>query len=113
MNTRDRINSVKNIIRAPYSWPSGYAKLMVMNDGGCLCADCVKDHYGMILRATRDSDSSGWEAYVAIAFNTGETKGKDTTDLRFVDEKIMEGMSFKCGNCNEELPSGYGDPESV
>ena len=93
MNTRDSINSVKNIIRAPYSWPGGYSKQMVMNDGECLCAECVKDNYRLILRATRDKDRSGWQAYSA--------------------EIHCEGAPLQCCNCNKEMPSEYGDPEEV
>jgi hypothetical protein len=91
MNKRDSINSVKNIIREPYAWPGGYAKQMVMTDGECLCAECVKDNYRLILQATRDKDRSGWQAYAA--------------------EIHWEGPSMQCANCNKELPSEYGDPE--
>lgn len=93
MNTRDSINSVKNIIREPYAWPGGYNKVLVMTDGESLCADCVKDNYRIILRATRDHDRSGWGAVGA--------------------EIHWEGPAIHCANCNKEMPSEYGDPEEV
>jgi len=64
MKTRDSINAVKDMIRAPYAW-DGYTKVMVMADGDSMCAACVKENYRNILRATRDNDRSGWQAYAA------------------------------------------------
>lgn len=50
---------------------------------------------------------------VAIAFNTGETKGEftmptdledfDTTDLRFTDAKVLGGLKYKGGNRQSRL----------
>jgi hypothetical protein len=93
MKTRDSIDSVKNIIRNPYAWPGGYTKMMVMVDGESMCADCVKDNYRLILRATRDNDRSGWQAH--------------TADIHW------EGAPMYCANCNKEMPSEYGDPDEV
>lgn len=89
---RDSINSVKNIIREPYAWPGGYAKMMAMTDGESLCAQCVKDNYRLILKATRDNDRSGWQAYAA--------------DIHW------EGAPMTCAHCNKEMPSEYGDPDA-
>ncbi len=94
MNTRDSINAVKDIIRAPYAWPGGYAKVMVMSDGECMCAQCVKENYRSILRATRDNDQydrSGWQAYAA--------------------QIHWEGAPLQCANCNTDMPSEYGELE--
>jgi hypothetical protein len=92
MKIRDRIDSVKNIIRNPYAWPGGYTKMMCMTDGETLCADCVKENYRLILRATRDNDRSGWAAWAA--------------DVHW------EGAPMYCANCNKEMPSEYGDPDA-
>jgi hypothetical protein len=92
MKTRDRINSVKNIIREPYAWPGGYTKLRGMADGETLCAECVKENYRLILRSTRDNDRSGWAAYAANVH--------------------WEGSPLYCANCNKDLPSEYGDPDA-
>lgn len=90
MKTRDSINSIKSIIREPYAWPGGYAKLLVMHDGEFLCADCTKENYRLILRATKDRDRySGWQAI--------------GTDI------YWEGSPTYCAHCNKELLSEYGD----
>ena len=93
MKIRDRINSVKNIIRNPYAWPGGYTKVMGMADGDSMCADCVKENYHQILRATRNNDRSGWAAWAA--------------DIHW------EGAPLQCCGCALSLPSEYGDPEEV
>jgi hypothetical protein len=96
MNTRIRtsINAVKDMIRAPYAWPGGYSKVLVMSDGESMCAQCVKENYKLILRATRDNDSrSGWAAlYEAVHW---------------------EGAPLQCANCNQDMPSEYGDPDAA
>ncbi len=95
MNTRIRtsIDAVKDMIRQPYAWPGGYAKVMIMADGDSMCAHCVKENYHSILRATRDNDRSGWQAYAA--------------------EIHWEGAPLQCCGCAMDIPSEYGDPEQV
>ncbi len=88
MNTRNAINALKDMIRAPYAWPGGYAKVLVMSDGECLCTQCTKENYCLILRSTRDNDRSGW--------------GAAGVDIHW------EGDPLLCANCNKELPSEYG-----
>ena len=90
MNTRDSVNAVKDIIRAPYAGPGGYAKILLMSDGECMCAACVKENYRLILRATRSNDRSGWQAYA--------------TQIHW------EGAPMQCANCNQDMPSEYGEP---
>ena len=92
MDTRKSINSIKNIIRSPYLWPGGYTKMMAMADGETLCADCVKENYRLILRATLDHDWSSWEAYATVVH--------------------WEGPPMCCAHCNKEMPSEYGDPDA-
>lgn len=96
MNTRDSVNAIKDIIRAPYAWPGGYAKVLLMSDGECMCSACAKENYRLILRATRDNDRndrSGWQAYGA--------------------QIHWEGAPMQCCNCNQDMPSEYGDPEQI
>jgi hypothetical protein len=97
MNTRIRtsINAVKNMIRAPYAWPGGYNKVLVMTDGESMCAQCVTENYRLILRSTRAGDDS-WNGWVAL-----------------YEAVHWEGAPVQCANCNKELPSEYGDPDAA
>jgi hypothetical protein len=93
MKTRESVNAVKDIIRAPYAWPGGYAKVLVMTDGESMCAACVKENYRSILRSTRDNDRSGWQAYAAYIH--------------------WDGVPLQCANCNTDMPSEYGEEYEV
>jgi hypothetical protein len=94
MKTRTRVNAVKDIIRAPHAWPGGYNKVLVMTDGESMCAQCVKENYRLILQATREQDRrSGWGAVGA--------------DIHW------EGAPLQCANCNQDMPSEYGDPDAA
>lgn len=86
MNTKD----LKDMVRNPYVWPGGYAKVLIMSDGEAMCARCVHENFKLILRATRDkADRSGWCA-----------AGVDVH---------WEGAALLCCNCNQEMPSEYGE----
>lgn len=85
------IQSIKDIIRAPFAWPGGYAKILLMSDGEVICKGCAQDNYKLILRATREKDRSGWQAEGVFIH--------------------WEGAPLYCANCGCELQSEYGDPE--
>ncbi len=80
---------VKDFIRQPFAWPGGYPMFAICNDGGCLCRHCVKDNAKLIIRATRDDDSSGWNV-PAIDVN-------------------WEDTSLYCDHCGELIESAYGE----
>lgn len=85
------LKQVKDYIRAPYAWPGGYAKILVMHDGEVLCADCARADFRLIVSSTRTGARDGWKA-------EGVTLHQ-------------EGPALYCANCNKGIPSDYGDPE--
>jgi len=56
------VDAVRYIARNPYAWPGGYDIILIMNDGGILCNDCVKNNYRDILFDTKNKWSTGWDA---------------------------------------------------
>jgi|SRR5690625_80737 len=48
------IEQVKDYIRAPFAFPGGYKKVLVMTDGGILCDACAKDNFRLIAESTRE-----------------------------------------------------------
>lgn len=84
------MKDLKEMVRNPYVWPGGYAKVLIMSDGEAMCARCVHENFKLILRATRDkADRSGW--------------GAVSVDVHW------EGAPLLCCNCNQEMPSEYGE----
>ena len=63
MKNKNIIEQVKDIIRAPYSSVGGYPKILVMNDSDCLCHNCAKENYKLIVRSTGFNYFDGWKAY--------------------------------------------------
>ena len=63
MKNKNIIEQVKDFIRAPYAFPGGYPKFLVMNDSECLCHQCVKENYKLIVRSTSFNYFDGWQAY--------------------------------------------------
>ena len=60
MKNKMVINQVKDLIRAPYAFPGGYPKFLVMNNSECLCHNCAKENYKLIVHST---GFDGWQAY--------------------------------------------------
>jgi hypothetical protein len=86
---RDAINAIKDIIRAPYAWPGGYPKYLLLSDGECLCKACARSEYRRVLRATRDADQSGWDVV--------------GSDINWND------AGATCAHCYAAIESAYGD----
>lgn len=89
--SRKILRDVRDFIRQPYAWPGMYPKILIMRDGGLLCAKCVGSNYRLISESTRHRLGDGWEA--------------SGIDL------FMEGPSLPCDHCNDEIESAYGDPD--
>ena len=84
------IEQVKGLIRAPYASPGGYPKFLVMNDSECLCHQCAKENYSLIVRSTGFDYFDGWQAYgVEINWET----------------------EINCAHCGEIIESAYGVEE--
>lgn len=88
----ETMQDVKEFIRAPFAFPGGYPKVLIMADGETLCATCAKSEYRLISDSTRHASRDGWQAF--------------GVDLH------MEGAPLTCAHCGAEIESAYGDPEA-
>lgn len=77
----------KNFIREPFCFPGGYKKIMLAADGGCICHNCAKDNFKLILKETRTGWDDQW------FFNTC-----------FVN---WEGEFLTCDHCGATLDPEY------
>jgi hypothetical protein len=88
--TRQTIpQSVKDAIRNPHAFPGGYPKYIVCNDGSCLCPKCAKDNYRAIAHDTVKQWRTGWDVAAV--------------DINWEDDSLY------CDNCNNTIPSAYGE----
>lgn len=90
------LRQVRDYIRAPYAFPGGYPKILVMKDGDVVCAKCAGIEYRQISEATRD-------AIRDQGFNDGWAAAG--VDLH------LEGPPVYCCHCSAEIESAYGEPE--
>ncbi len=87
------IEQTKQFIREPCAWPGGYPKVLVMNDGGCLCSECAKSEFKQIVYAIKHALRDGWQAEgISIHY---------------------EGEPIVCDHCSVEIESAYGVPETA
>lgn len=82
MNTQP----IKNIIRAPYAFPGGYPKYLLMDDGEALCHKCAKSEYKQLLSSTRGQMRDGWQV---------------------ICEDINWEQELYCAHCNAAIESAY------
>lgn len=61
MENKKNIETLKDIIRRPYTWPGGYERAAVTTDGGLLCHRCLKEEYHNVLHSTMHQYNDGWE----------------------------------------------------
>ena len=86
------LQQFKDAIRNPYSFPGGYEKAMYLSDGERICRSCCVEEWREIVDAHIRNDASGWKPMVV--------------GIRW------EGPDDYCCQCNEALPSEYGDPDA-
>ena len=60
LNFKQARNVLCHALKNPYAWPGGYEVLIVCNDGGLLCAECVKKEARRIMSDIRDGYDTGW-----------------------------------------------------
>jgi len=82
------IEEVKQFIREPYAWPGNYPKVLLMDDGKCLCNQCAHDNFRLVIGDTKALINSGWQA-VAVFIH-------------------YEGAPIQCAHCNVAIDSAYG-----
>jgi len=85
------LRDVREFARRPYAWLGGYPKILIMNDGECLCAKCARTEYRLISDATRHQLRDGWQAAALMIH--------------------WEGAPIICAHCNAEIESAYGECE--
>lgn len=59
--------AARYVRRDVYAWPGGYAVALIMDDGGALCPECVRDNFASISWAHRNGCSNGWRP-LGVAF---------------------------------------------
>lgn len=84
------MQAAREFIRAPFAWPGGYPKTLIMHDGETLCPACARENYRQISDSTRHNSRDGWQA-VGI-------------DIHW------EGAPLVCAHCSTETENAYGDP---
>ena len=84
------LNTIRDYLEhGAYAWPGGYPVYAYMADGEAICFECTRDNLEVHEDATCHD---GW---------------------CFVGADIYwEGAPMNCANCNKELESAYGDPDS-
>jgi len=82
------IERVKDYIRAPFAFPGGYQKVLVMSDGAVLCHACAADNFRLIVESTRNQvPLDQWAA--------------DYVDL------FLEGEPEQCEHCYATIHAAY------
>lgn len=77
------MQSVKEAIRKPYSWPGGYPLSIIMDDGCAICPECAKKEFRQVAHDTvKGWKRTGWNATAV--------------------DVLWEGGSY-CDNCNANL----------
>jgi hypothetical protein len=85
----DKVQLVKSIARNGFAWPGGYPLFAITSDGGCLCPKCVTDNYRIIRESQRDDSHDGWQV--------------EAVEINYESEDLY------CDNCNDAIPSAYGE----
>jgi hypothetical protein len=89
---RDTARQLKAFMRSgPYTDIGGYPLAAIMRDSSCLCHDCVKADFKLILRSTLwpESPHDQW-AIAGVSVN-------------------WENDDLSCDDCGQAINSAYGD----
>lgn len=86
MVSHNKVRMVKEMIRSPYAWPGGYAKVLLMEDGESLCVECARSEFREIASAF---PRSGW-----------------TPEAVYIN---WEDESLTCAHCGKHIRSEYGE----
>jgi hypothetical protein len=82
------IADVKSFARNPFTSIGSYPKVLVTEEGGCLCSSCTKEKFVELLEGLRDG-------------------------CGLVPQQIAihwEGAPLVCDECYSDIESAYGDP---
>lgn len=96
MSKHHVVEQVKDMIRQPFAFPGGYAKVLIMADGECMCHTCTSHNFRLICGQTKYP-----------------SKLRDETWRAHCVDAYWEGPPIHCANCNSAINSEYGDPEAA
>jgi len=82
-NTKDLKIAIR---QGDFYFPGGYPLYFVMNDGGTVCPQCIRENYKIVLDSVKHEIADDWNA-IAIKVNYEEEE--------------------TCSNCYKEIPSAY------
>ena len=55
------VQALQFVARQPYAWPGGYDTFAITDDGGTICADCVRKEYRQLYADTAGRFAgTGW-----------------------------------------------------
>lgn len=60
MDIKTPMGAARYVRKNRYSWPGGYALALVMDDGQCVCPECVTENFRTISVDVRMGIKSGW-----------------------------------------------------
>jgi hypothetical protein len=77
----------RDIVARPHTFPGGYRRFALVDDGALLCSDCCASEADAIEDST---PGDGWGVVAAFVH--------------------WEGVAVNCDNCNKSFDSEYGVP---
>jgi len=83
----------KYVARERYAWPGGYELYAITDDGGCLCHDCCRTEFELILWSVKNDCSDGWK--VVAMQSTAMDEGLVQCD------HCNKGINIQCEDCFE------------
>lgn len=86
MPKNKRVESVKEALRQPCTWPGMYTKRFVVHDG-LLCESCIRSNIRVVFNDTR-MNVGPWNVQVDV---------------------LWEGPTVSCVDCGESVESEYGE----
>lgn len=60
LNLNHPMAAARIVRKEKYAFPGGYELLLILDDGACLCSDCVTENYSLISSSHRSKCNDGW-----------------------------------------------------
>tara|TARA_R110000772_G_scaffold237662_1_gene349577 strand:- start:729 stop:992 length:264 start_codon:yes stop_codon:yes gene_type:complete len=85
-----KIKEIKNELRiGQWSWPGGYPKYFITEDGAALSYKAVYDNFNLVCQEHLTDNCTGWRLA--------------SVDINWEDENLF------CEQTNEKIQSAYGE----
>ena len=91
--TNNMLDQARHAARNKYAWPGGYPLAVVMADGECLCPECTRKEWRLIVANTLDTISNS----ANISWRVTNTRVN------------WENPNLYCAHCNDKIQSAYGE----